>query len=185
MNVCVSSRDTINITRTWICASRPRPVCVCVCYVHALHVLVICVQCCLVECLLLGLDTVLLLLLLVLVTGSFTDLCSVTMTKATVVLALVILLVSLQCVVGSLEWVQANKNYGSLSSMSRPEPIHHTSRHDILEELWRVRRDGAGSNGQPSATRYVFQQDSHRNGIIQYSGGDSNKVMATAMHTVV
>ena len=112
------------------------------------------------------------------------------MTKATVVIALVVLFASLQCVVGSLEWVQANKkNYGSLSSMSRPEPIRHTSRHDILEELWRVRRDGdgagAGSNGQPSATRYVFQQDSHRNGIIQYSGGNSTKVMATAMHTVV
>ena len=131
----------------------------------------------------LGVDTVLLVLV---VTGSCTDLCSVIMTKATVVIALVVLFASLQCVVGSLEWVQANKrNYGSLSSMSRPEPIHHTSRHDILEELWRVRRDGdGGSSGQPSATRYVFQQDSHPNGIIQYSGGDRNKVMATAMHTV-
>lgn len=95
------------------------------------------------------------------------------MTKAIVVFALVVLFVSLQRVTGSLEWVQANKkNYRSLS---RPEPaIRHTSRHEILDELSRVRRDGpADGSGQPSATRYVFKKDSHRNGIIQYCGGDS------------
>ena len=78
-----------------------------------------------------------------------------------------LLLVSFELVAGSLKWAELSK--GDRSRLIAKEP-HHRPISEIVNEL-RERRSASSSPNDTS--KYTFKGDSHSNGIIRYSGGDS------------